>query len=43
LGNLLDTMGNSNLKKFLYMLLEILLVLELFWDFAFIEIFIFCM
>jgi hypothetical protein len=34
LGNLLHTMRNSNLKK----LLEILLVLELFLDFAFIKI-----
>jgi hypothetical protein len=39
LGNLLDTMKNSNLKK----LLEMFLVLEFFLNFAFIKIFVFCM
>jgi len=43
IGELLDTMRNSNLKKLLKRLLEklfeIFLVFELFWDFVFIEIF----
>ncbi len=42
LGNLLDTMRNSNLKnlqRLLEKLLELFLVFELFGDFVFIEIF----